>query len=73
MPQAGAKQYRRRQRRVQSVALRAPLNVDLVVREGDKEIAKLDKVEFKRLAGVTVVVTGAGDKVGAVAVRAPFR
>lgn len=51
-----------------SVALRAPLNVDLVVREGDKEIAKLDKVEFKRLAGVTVVVTGAGDKVGAVAV-----
>lgn len=51
-----------------SVALRAPLNVDLVVREGDKEIAKLDKVEFKRLAGVTVVVTGTGDKVDAVAV-----
>lgn len=51
-----------------SVALRAPLNVDLVVREGDKEIAKLDKVEFKRLAGVTVVVTGSGDTVAAVAV-----
>jgi alginate O-acetyltransferase complex protein AlgF len=51
-----------------SVALRAPLNVDLVVREGDKEIAKLDKVEFKRLAGVTVVVTGTGDTVDAVAV-----
>jgi Alginate O-acetyl transferase AlgF len=51
-----------------SVALRAPLNVDLVVREGDKEIAKLDKVEFKRLAGVTVVVTGTGDKVDAIAV-----
>lgn len=51
-----------------SVALRAPLNVDLVVREGDKEIAKLDKVEFKRLAGVTVVVTGSGDAVAAVAV-----
>ncbi len=51
-----------------SVALRAPLNVDLVVREGDKDIAKLDKVEFKRLAGVTVVVTGTGDKVDAVAV-----
>jgi alginate O-acetyltransferase complex protein AlgF len=51
-----------------SVALRAPLNVDLVVREGDKEIAKLDKVEFKRLAGVTVVVTGTGENVDAVAV-----
>jgi hypothetical protein len=51
-----------------SVALRAPLNVDLVVREGDKEIAKLDKVEFKRLAGVTVVVTGTGENVAAVAV-----
>ncbi|MDH4440503.1 MAG: alginate O-acetyltransferase AlgF, partial [Rhizobium sp.] len=51
-----------------SVALRAPLNVDLVVRDGDKEIAKLDKVEFKRLAGVTVVVTGTGENVAAVAV-----
>lgn len=51
-----------------SVALRAPLNVDLVVREGDAELAKLDKVEFKRLAGVTIVVTGAGEQVSAVAV-----
>ena len=41
-----------------SVALRAPLAVDLVVRDGDKDLAKLDKVEFKRLAGVTIVVTG---------------
>ena len=51
-----------------SVALRAPLAVDLVVRDGDKDLAKLDKVEFKRLAGVTIVVTGEGDKVDAVAV-----
>ncbi|SIQ19945.1 alginate O-acetyltransferase complex protein AlgF [Rhizobium sp. RU33A] len=51
-----------------SVALRAPLAVDLVVREGDKDLAKLDKVEFKRLAGVTIVVTGEGDQVDAVAV-----
>ncbi|MGL3606812.1 alginate O-acetyltransferase AlgF [Rhizobium sp. G187] len=51
-----------------SVALRAPLNVDLVVREGDAELAKLDKVEFKRLAGVTVIVTGTGNDVSAVAV-----
>lgn len=51
-----------------SVALRAPLAVDLVVRDGDKDLVKLDKVEFKRLAGVTIVVTGEGDKVDAVAV-----
>lgn len=51
-----------------SVALRAPLAVDLVVRDGDKDLAKLDKVEFKRLAGVTIVVTGEGDAVDAVAV-----
>lgn len=51
-----------------SVALRAPLAVDLVVRDGDKDLAKLDKVEFKRLAGVTIVVTGEGDTVEAVAV-----
>lgn len=51
-----------------SVALRAPLAVDLVVRDGDKDIAKLDKVEFKRLAGVTIVVSGEGDQVDAVAV-----
>lgn len=51
-----------------SVALRAPLAVDLVVRDGDKDLAKLDKVEFKRLAGITIVVTGEGDKVDAVAV-----
>lgn len=51
-----------------SMALRAPLAVDLVVRDGDKDLAKLDKVEFKRLAGVTIVVTGEGDKVDAVAV-----
>ncbi|MBB5275287.1 alginate O-acetyltransferase complex protein AlgF [Rhizobium rosettiformans] len=51
-----------------SVALRAPLAVDLVVRDGDKDLAKLDKIEFKRLAGVTIVVTGEGDKVDAVAV-----
>jgi len=51
-----------------SVALRAPLAVDLVVRDGDKDIAKLDKVEFKRLAGVTIVVTGEGDNVDAIAV-----
>lgn len=51
-----------------SVALRAPLAVDLVVRDGDKDLAKLDKVEFKRLAGVTIVVTGKGDAVDAVAV-----
>jgi hypothetical protein len=51
-----------------SVALRAPLSVDLVVRDGDKDLAKLDQVEFKRLAGITIVVTGEGDNVDAVAV-----
>ncbi len=51
-----------------SVALRAPLKVDLVVREGEKELAKIDMVEFKRLAGVTIVVTGAGDAITAFAV-----
>ena len=33
-----------------------------------EDLAKLDKVEFKRLAGVTIVVTGEGDQVDAVAV-----
>ncbi len=51
-----------------SVALRAPLKVDLIVREGEKELAKIDMVEFKRLAGVTIVVTGTGDRITAVAV-----
>jgi hypothetical protein len=51
-----------------SVALRAPLNVDLVVREGEKELAKIGKVEFKRLAGVAIIVTGTGDAITAVAV-----
>lgn len=51
-----------------SVALRAPLKVDLVVRAGEKELAKIGKVEFKRLSGVTIVVTGTGDAITAVAV-----
>lgn len=51
-----------------SVSLRAPLKVDLVVRDGEKQVAKIDAVEFKRLAGVTIVVTGTGDDVTAVAV-----
>jgi hypothetical protein len=51
-----------------SVALRAPLDLDLVVRDGETELARIGKVEFKRLAGIAVVVTGSGDTINAIAV-----
>ncbi|MDW5315905.1 alginate O-acetyltransferase AlgF [Rhizobium sp. PL01] len=51
-----------------SVALRAPLDLDLVVRDGETELARIGKVEFKRLAGIAVVVTETGDTINAIAV-----
>jgi alginate O-acetyltransferase complex protein AlgF len=50
-----------------SVALKAPLTLDLVVRSNGKDMAKIDAVEFKRLSGVSIVVTGSGDAIKAVA------
>jgi alginate O-acetyltransferase complex protein AlgF len=50
-----------------SVALKAPLTLDLVVRSNGKDVAKIDQVEFKRLSGVSVIVTGSGDAMKAVA------
>jgi alginate O-acetyltransferase complex protein AlgF len=51
-----------------SVALRAPLKLDLVVKASGKDVADLKTVEFKRGSGITVIVTGSGDKLSAVAV-----
>jgi Alginate O-acetyl transferase AlgF len=50
-----------------SVALKAPLTLDLVVRSGGKDVVKIDRVEFKRLSGISVIVTGSGDAMKAVA------
>lgn len=52
-----------------TVALRAPLTVDFVVRADGKDIASLSAVELKRDGGVTIVLTGSGDAVSAVAVQ----
>lgn len=50
-----------------SVALKAPLTLDLVIRSGGKDVTKIEAVEFKRLSGVSVIVTGSGDLMKAVA------
>jgi Alginate O-acetyl transferase AlgF len=50
-----------------SVALKAPLTLDLVVRSGGKDVAQIAAVEFKRLSGVSIVVTGSGDSIKAIA------
>jgi hypothetical protein len=50
-----------------SVALKAPLTLDLVVRSNGKDMAQIDAVQFKRLSGVSIVVTGSGDAIKAVA------
>jgi hypothetical protein len=50
-----------------SVALKAPLTLDLVIRSNGKDMAQIDAVEFKRLSGVSIVVTGSGDAIKAVA------
>jgi Alginate O-acetyl transferase AlgF len=50
-----------------SVALKAPLTLDLVVRSNGKDMAQIDAVEFKRLSGVSIIVTGSGDAIKAVA------
>lgn len=52
-----------------SVALRAPLTVDLVVRADGKDLASIEAVELKRDGGVTIVLTGAADSVSAVATQ----
>jgi Alginate O-acetyl transferase AlgF len=49
-----------------SVALKAPLTLDLVVRSSGKDFARIDQVEFKRLSGMSVIVTGSGDAMKAV-------
>jgi hypothetical protein len=49
-----------------SVALKAPLILDLIVRSNGKDMAQIDAVEFKRLSGVSIVVTGSGDAIKAV-------
>ncbi|MGR6467338.1 alginate O-acetyltransferase AlgF [Rhizobium sp. PAMB 3182] len=51
-----------------TVALRAPLKLDLVVKASGKDVADLHTVEFKRGSGITVVLTGSGDKLSAIAV-----
>jgi alginate O-acetyltransferase complex protein AlgF len=51
-----------------TVALRAPLKLDLVVKASGKDVADLQTVEFKRGSGITVVLTGSGDKLSAIAV-----
>jgi alginate O-acetyltransferase complex protein AlgF len=51
-----------------TVALRAPLKLDLVVKASGKDVTDLQTVEFKRGSGITVVLTGSGDKLSAVAV-----
>ena len=51
-----------------TVALRAPLKLDLVVKVAGKDVADLKTVEFKRGSGMTVVLTGSGGSLSAVAV-----
>jgi Alginate O-acetyl transferase AlgF len=50
-----------------SVALKAPLTLDLVVRSNGKDMAEIDAVEFKRLSGISIIVTGTGEAIKAVA------
>jgi Alginate O-acetyl transferase AlgF len=44
-----------------TVALKAPLKLDLVVRKDGKDFATLEQVEFKRLSGISLIITGSGD------------